>query len=46
MRFIWLGTEKKTALTLLRAEDANILAGRPGALRIFADVDAAGAALG
>ena len=43
------GAEKKTALKRLRADDASIPAGRlriEGALRIFADVDAAGTVLG
>ena len=47
--FLVAGAEKKTALKRLRADDADIPAGRlcvEGALRIFADVEAAGAALG
>ena len=47
--FLVAGAEKKTALKRLRADDADIPAGRlcvEGALRIFADVEAAGAVLG
>jgi 6-phosphogluconolactonase len=47
--FLIAGAEKKTALKRLRADDAGIPAGRlrlEGALRIFADVEAAGAVLG
>ncbi len=47
--FLIVGAEKKAALKRLRADDAGIPAGRlrvEGALRIFADVEAAGAVLG
>ncbi len=47
--FLVAGSEKKSALTHLRADDASIPAGRlrsEGALRIFADVEAAGTVLG
>ena len=47
--FLVAGAEKKSALTRLRADDASIPAGRlrpEGALRIFADVEAAGTVLG
>jgi 6-phosphogluconolactonase len=47
--FLVAGVEKKSALTHLRADDASIPAGRlrsEGALRIFADVAAAGTVLG
>lgn len=47
--FLVQGAEKKTALKLLRADDESIPAGRlrvQGALRIFADVEAAGTVLG
>ncbi len=47
--FLIAGVEKKGALTRLRADDATIPAGRlrsEGALRIFADVEAAGTVLG
>lgn len=47
--FLIVGAEKKAALKRLRADDASIPAGRlrvAGALRIFADVEAAGAVLG
>ncbi|HXY59764.1 MAG TPA: 6-phosphogluconolactonase [Methylocystis sp.] len=47
--FLIEGSEKKQALTRLRADDESIPAGRlrvQGALRIFADVEAAGTVLG
>jgi len=47
--FLIEGSDKKAALNLLRADDESIPAGRlrvQGALRVFADVDAAGAVLG
>jgi len=47
--FLIAGAEKKSPLKRLRADDAGIPAGRlrvEGALRIFADVEAAGAVLG
>jgi 6-phosphogluconolactonase len=47
--FLIVGAEKKAALKRLRADDAGIPAGRlrvQGALRIFADVEAAGTVLG
>jgi len=47
--FLVAGAEKKRALTLLRADDPSIPAGRlhtEGALRIFADVEATGTVLG
>ena len=47
--FLVAGAKKMSALTRLRADDADIPAGRlrpEGALRIFADVEAAGTVLG
>jgi len=47
--FLVTGAEKKSALKRLRADDEGIPAGRlrvEGALRIFADVEAAGTVLG
>lgn len=47
--FLVVGGKKKSALMRLRADDASIPAGRlrsEGALRIFADVEAAGTVLG